>query len=211
MAGVSAGDIQQVAKVLERYRGGVRRDDAKGGGGKSGGPDVEQEDKAWSSGRIRWPPVSAGSPEFRLFSKAPPFRRFAVSGLAALNHAFFNVTGILLIAVNLVIAAWGVIGDDWSASSSPARSRFGGLAGGWTIGIVGALWSYLVVYCRRDADDTSAAPRGAANRFAACNIACMHVDSPSAADRDDVPGGDGSPIGKLHPSAVFFAGMASPR
>jgi hypothetical protein len=101
MAGVSAGDIQQVAKVLERYRGGVRRDDAKGGGGKSGGPDVEQEDKAWSSGRIRWPPVSAGSPEFRLFSKAPPFRRFAVSGLAALNHAFFDVTGILLIAVNL--------------------------------------------------------------------------------------------------------------
>jgi len=70
----------------------------------------------------------------------------AVSGLAALNHAFFNVTGILLIAVNLVIAASGVIGDDWSASSSPARSRFGGVAGGWTIGMVGALWSYLVVY-----------------------------------------------------------------
>jgi hypothetical protein len=45
VAGVSAGDIQQVAKVLDRYRGGVRRDDAKSGDGKSGGPDVEQEDQ----------------------------------------------------------------------------------------------------------------------------------------------------------------------
>jgi hypothetical protein len=44
-AGVSAADIGQVAKVLDRYRGGVRQDDNKGSGAKPSARESEQADE----------------------------------------------------------------------------------------------------------------------------------------------------------------------